>query len=160
MILIHTTQFQSPVTRAKTSRQIYLLLFSFSFLWYTNWRCCMPDLPCFSYTDHVSCLHRPLFSASTSSIRFGGYLKKCLEDWKGEKQETVCVKAWGTGFVNPTLQVRHLPQVCRVLRSISCATFSCLWVRMPTKRNLFPGLEQTAADLTMNRGQQLTQAAA
>lgn len=29
MILIHTTQFQSPVTRAKTSRQIYLLLFSF-----------------------------------------------------------------------------------------------------------------------------------
>lgn len=51
------------------------------------------------------------------------------------------------------LQVRHLPQVCRVLRSISCATFFCRWVRMPTTRGWCPGLEQAGAKLP--REQQL-----
>lgn len=61
----------------------------------------MPDLPCFSCTDHISCLHRPRSSASTSSMCFGGYLKNCLKDWKGEKQETGC--GWRSRLrVNPT----------------------------------------------------------
>lgn len=66
----------------------------------------MPDLPYFSCTDHVSCLHRLLSSASTSSMCFRGYLKTAWRTEKGRSKKLAVSGGEGCAFCRPDTCLR------------------------------------------------------
>lgn len=76
-------------------------------------------------------------SASTSSTCFHSYLKKTPVGLKrGEVSSQLCPEEQAVCGSHCFLQVTHLPQVCGALQSVSCATFSCQWGRMPSDSRL------------------------